>query len=113
MADSIGWLKETLGCLTKKGFTEPNIAVGKSGDFASVLSVACSLNHIRKQGEEVKELMKPIYDGLRAFADARGFDVEKIMLVAGGNTIKELMEMLTMDDQSILTLDEKLHEIAN
>lgn len=113
VADSIGWLKETLGCLTKKGFTEPNIAVGKSGDFASVLSVACSLNHIRKQGEEVQELMKPIYDGLRVFADARGFDVEKIMLVAGGNTIKELMEMLTMDDQSILTLDEKLHEIAN
>ena len=39
--DSIGWLKETLGTLTRTGITEPNIAVSKNGDNAPILSVMC------------------------------------------------------------------------
>ncbi|MBR2045378.1 MAG: alpha/beta hydrolase, partial [Agathobacter sp.] len=54
--DSIGWLKEVLGGLTYRGFTEPESAISMNGDTAPVLAVSCSLSHIRKQSEEVQNL---------------------------------------------------------
>lgn len=111
--DSIGWLKETLGTLTAKGFTEPNIAVSKNGDYAPVLSVACSLQHIRRQPEEVQALLKPMYDGIQAVADARGFSMEKLMEAVGNHTIRELMEMVQVDEDMIRGIDKTLHGMIN
>ncbi len=111
--DSIGWLKETFGALTCKGFTEPNIAVSKNGDTAPVLAVSCSLRHIRKQSEEVQTLLKPMYDGIRTVADARGFDMEKLMDVIGNSTIREIMEMVQVDADAIVEIDKALHGIMN
>lgn len=111
--DSIGWLKETLGTLTAKGFTEPNIAVSPNGDNAPVLSAACSLRHIRRQSEEVQALLKPMYDGIQAVADARGFSMEKLMEAVGNNTIRELMEMAQVDADTIYEIDRTLHGMVN
>lgn len=111
--DSIGWLKENLGTLTMKGFTEPNIAVSKNGDTAPVLSVACSLNHIRKQSEEVIEILKPMFDGIKAVADARGYSMEGLMAAVGANTVRELMEMVMIDEEIILEIDKALHSKVN
>lgn len=111
--DSIGWLKENLGKLTAKGFTEPNIAVSKNGDFAPVLAVSCSLNHIRKQSDEVQALLKPMYDGIRMAADARGYHPDKLLEAIGGNTIRELMEMVQVGEDIIAEIDKKLHGIVN
>lgn len=110
---SIGWLKETLGELTRSGIGEPNIAVSKNGDYAPVLSVTCSLGHIRKQGEEVQKLLEPMFTGLQAVADARGYSVEALMAVVGNNTIRELMEMIQIDPETIHALDCALHGMAN
>lgn len=111
--DSIGWLKETFGTLTRKGFTEPNIAVSKNGDTAPVLSVMCSLEHIRKQSEEVQQIVKPLYDGMQAVADARGYTMESLVLAVGKSTIRELMEMVQIDETVITRMDETLHKIGN
>ena len=111
--DSIGWLKETLGTLTMKGFSEPNIAVSKNGDNAPVLSVMCSLAHIRKQSADAISVLKPLFDGMRAVADARGFSMEGLMAAVGNNTVRELMEMVQVDGETIQEIDKTLHSMIN
>ena len=111
--DSIGWLKETLGTLTMKGFSEPNIAVSKNGDNAPVLSVMCSLAHIRKQSADAISVLKPLFDGMRAVADARGFSMEGLMAAVGNNTVRELMEMVQVDGETIQEIDKTLHSMVN
>ena len=111
--DSIGWLKEVLGGLTYRGFTEPESAISMNGDTAPVLAVSCSLSHIRKQSEEVQNLLKPMYDGIQAVANARGFSVEGLMNAVGTSTIREIMEMLQMSEETIHEIDRELHNIVN
>lgn len=111
--DSIGWLKETLGTLTMKGFSEPNIAVSKNGDTAPVLSVMCTLNHIRNQSADAISILKPLFDGMQAVADARGFSMEGLMAAIGNNTIRELMEMVQVDGEIIQEIDKTLHSMVN
>lgn len=113
VSDSIGWLKETLGELTRSGFSEPNMAVSINGDYAPVLSVMCSLHHIRKQNEEVQMLLEPLFAGIRAVADERGFSVEGMMSAIGNSTIREIMEMIQIDSGIVLALDKALHGIVN
>lgn len=110
---SVGWLKETLGTLTMKGFSEPNIAVSKNGDTAPVLSVMCTLNHIRKQSGEAQAVLKPLYDGMQAVADARGYAMEGLMASVGNCTVRELMEMVQIDADAISEIDRALHSIVN
>ena len=111
--DSIGWLKETLGTLTMKGFSEPNIAVSINGDTAPVLSVMCTLNHIRRQSGEAISVLKPLFDGMQAVAGARGFSMEGLMAAVGNNTVRELMEMVQVDGETIQKIDKALHSMVN
>ena len=111
--DSIGWLKETLGTLTMKGFSEPNIAVSINGDTAPVLSVMCTLNHIRRQSGEAISVLKPLFDGMQAVARARGFSMEGLMAAVGNNTVRELMEMVQVDGETIQKIDKALHSMVN
>ena len=111
--DSIGWLKETLGTLTMKGFSEPNIAVSINGDTAPVLSVMCTLNHIRRQSAEAVSVLKPLFDGIQAVADARGYSMEGLMAAVGNNTVRELMEMVQVDGETIQKIDKALHSMVN
>ena len=111
--DSIGWLKEVLGGLTYRGFTEPESAISMNGDTAPVLAVSCSLSHIRKQSEEVQNLLKPMYDGIQVVANVRGFSVEGLMNAVGTSTIREIMEMIQMSEETIQEIDRELHNIVN
>lgn len=111
--NSIGWLKEVLGELTYNGFVNLGIDIGMNGNSVPELSVSCTIAHIRKQPGEVQELLKPVYDGIRAVAEARGFQEEGLLRVIGSNTLREIMEMLQMDKETIHTLDKALHGIVN
>lgn len=113
VGDSVGWLKETLGTLTMKGFSEPNIAVSKNGDNAPVLSVMCSLTHIRKQSQDAIDVLKPLFDRMQAVADTRGYSMEGLMDAVGNNTLRELMEMVQVDEEVIQEIDKVLHGIIN
>ena len=59
--DSIEWLGEVMGKLTRGGFTEPVHAGSMNGNFAPVLSADCTLSHLRKQSEEAQTVLAPMY----------------------------------------------------
>lgn len=113
VSDSIGWLKETMGKLTVKGFTKPNSAIGKNGDYASVLSISCSLRHIQKQSDDVQLLLKPMYDRIRSYAVEKGYQPENLLKAIGGTTVQELMESMEIEEDVITEIDEKLHKFIN
>jgi acetyl esterase/lipase len=111
--DSAGWLKEVLGKLTYRGFEEPEQRVSLNADHAPVLSIACSLGHIRKQNQEVQDLLKPMYEGMEMVAKARGYQLEGLYAVLSKNTISEIMEMLQMPSNAVKEIDSALHKMIN
>ena len=111
--DSIGWLEELFGTLTSKGFVEPDIKISMNANNAPVLSVECTLGHIRKQSDAVQAVLQPLFAGIKAVAEARGFAEEGLMAAVSGNTVRELMEMVQVPDAVIWQIDKALHEIAN
>ena len=57
--------------------------------------------------------MHPLFAGIKAVAEARGFAEEGLMAAVSGNTVRELMEMVQVPDEAILKIDKALHEITN
>ena len=110
---SIQWLGEVTGKLTRGGFTEPTAAISMNGDFAPVLSVDCTIGHLRTQNEEVKAVLAPMFAGIEAVAKARGFSVEGLMAAIGSNTAREIMEMVQIPAGTIREIDQALHGMVN
>lgn len=111
--DSIEWLGEVMGKLTRSGFTEPVTAISMNGDFAPVLSVDCTLSHLRKQSEDAKAVLAPMFTGIEAVAAARQFSVEGLMAAVGNNTAREIMEMVQIPADVIAEIDRALHGMVN
>ena len=78
-----------------------------------MLSVMCTLNHIRRQSGEAISVLKPLFDGMQAVARARGFSMEGLMAAVGNNTVRELMEMVQVDGETIQKIDKALHSMVN
>lgn len=113
VGDSIGWLKEILGTLTGKGFQEPVVSVSMNSDSAPVLSVECTIGHVKKQSEEVKAVLAPMFAGIEAVARERGFSVESVMAVISNNTVREIMETCQIPTDTITEIDRVLHGMVN
>lgn len=111
--DSIEWLGEVMGKLTRSGFTEPVTAISMNGDFAPVLSVDCTLSHLRKQSENAKAVLVPMFKGIEAVAAVRQFSVEGLMAAVGNNTAREIMEMVQIPTDIITEIDRALHGMIN
>ena len=111
--DSIEWLGEIMGRLTRGGFTEPVRAGSMNGNFAPVLSVDCTLSHLRKQSAEAKAVLAPMYAAIEAVAKARQFSVEGLMAAVGNNTAREIMEMVQIPSDTITEIDKALHQMLN
>lgn len=109
---SIQWLKELLGELTAKGFTEPKLMAVMNGDGQPVLSVLCTVKHIRNC-HHADESMKEFYGMVSAVAKERGFNEEGLYEAIGGQTVKSIMETLAVPGEKIDELDGKLKTIAN
>ena len=113
VSDSIEWLGEIMGKLTRGGFTEPVHAGSMNGNYAPVLSVDCTLSHLRRQREEAQTVLTPMYAAIEAVAKARQFSVEGLMASVGNNTAREIMEMVQIPAEAIAEIDEQLHGIMN
>ncbi len=113
ISDSISWLSEIMGRFTRNGFTEPTAAVSMNADFTPVLSVECSLSHLRKQSEEARMALAPMFAGIEAVAKARGYSVEGLMAAVGNNTAREIMEMVQIPSETIHEVDVRLHSMVN
>lgn len=111
--DSIEWLGEVMGKLTRSGFTEPTAAISMNGNFAPVLSVSCTLSHLRRQNEEAKTVLAPMFAAIEAVAKARKFSVEGLMAAVGNNTAREIMEMVQIPSDAIMEIDKTLHQMVN
>lgn len=111
--DSIEWLGEVMGKLTRGGFTEPVHAGSMNGNYAPVLSVDCTLSHLRRQSEEAKAVLAPMFAAIEAVAKARQFSVEGLMAAVGNNTAREIMEMVQIPAEAILEIDKALHQMVN
>ena len=111
--DSIEWLGEVMGKLTRSGFTEPTAAISMNGNFAPVLSVSCTLSHLRRQNEEAKAVLAPMFAAIEAVAKARQFSVEGLMEAVGNNTAREIMEMVQIPSDAIMEIDKALHQMVN
>ena len=111
--DSIEWLGEVMGKLKRGGFTEPVSAISMNGNFAPVLSVDCTLSHLRGQSEEAKAVLSPMFAAIEAVAKARQFSVEGLMAAVGNNTAREIMEMVQIPAETITEIDKALHQIIN
>ena len=110
---SIGWLGEVMGKLTRDGFTEPTAAISMNSDFAPVLSVNCTVNHLCKQSEAAKSVLAPMFAGINAVAAARGFSVDGLMAAIGSNTAREIMEMVQIPADTIIEIDTALHGMVH
>ena len=113
VSDSIEWLGEIMGKFTRNGFTEPVAACSMNADFAPVLSIMCTLNHLNGQSDAAKAVLAPMYAGIEAVAKARGFRTEMLTAAIGSNTAKEIMEMLQLPAEAINTIDAALHGMIN
>ena len=111
--DSIEWLGEVMGKLTRGGFTEPVSAGSMNSNFAPVLSADCTLSHLRKQSEEAQTVLAPMYAAIEAIAKARQFSVEGLMAAVGNNTAREIMEMVQIPAEAITEIDKALHQMIN
>lgn len=111
--DSIGWLGEVMGRLTHNGFTDPNPASLGNGDIGETLSVVCTLSHIRKQGDDVKIILKPLFDGISVVAAARGYNEENLVKAIGNTTVRELLEVVGISEEKIADIDASLRQIRN
>ena len=111
--DSIEWLGEVMGKLTRCGFAEPVHAGSMNGNYAPVLSVDCTLSHLRRQSEEAKAVLAPMYAAIEAVAKARQFSTDGLMAAVGNNTSREIMEMVQIPADSIIEIDKALHQKIN
>lgn len=111
--DSIEWLGEVMGKLTRGGFTEAVSAGSMNGNFAPVLSVDCTLSHLRRQSEEAKATLAPMFSAIEAVAKARSFSTDGLMAAVGNNTAREIMEMVQIPAEAITEIDKALHQMIN
>ncbi len=111
--DSIQWLGEVMGKLTRGGFTEPVRAGSMNGNYAPVLSVDCTLSHLRRQSEDAKAVLAPMFAAIEAVAKARQFSTDGLMAAVGNNTAREIMEMVQIPAESIIEIDKALHQMIN
>ncbi len=111
--DSIEWLGEVLGKFSRNGFTEPTAAISMNGNYAPVLSVDCTLAHLRRQSEEAKAVLAPMFAAIAAVAEARKFSTEGLMAAVGNNTAREIMEMVQIPAEAITEIDKALHQMIN
>ncbi len=111
--DSIEWLNEIMGRLTCNGFTEPVMKGSMNSDHAPELSIECTLGHMALQGDDVRDLLAPMYAGIEAVSKARGFTVEGVIAAMGNNTVREIMEMIEIPADKIKEIDRALHGIVN
>ena len=113
VADSIGWLGEVWGRCTRSGYTKPVKAINMNNDFAPILSVDCSIQHLSRQCEEAKLALSPMFAGIEAVAKARGYSVEGLLAAIGGSTAREVMELVQIPEETIAEIDTALHGMIN
>lgn len=113
VGDSIGWLEEIFGSLTRNGFSDPVLKITGNANELPTLSVWMTVGHAGKQGKEAEEILAPYYNLVRKVAEERGFPYESLLRAIGPYTLKESMEMLQFSKEQIREINDQLGKIEN
>lgn len=111
--DSIGWLEEVMGAVTRGGFTKPVILPKVNGNGEESLSSFCTITYLRQQGEKVRPILQPVYDIISAIAAGRGYPEEAFYASVGNIPLKMIMQMVNAPAEQIEALDKALRQIPN
>ncbi len=111
--DSIGWLDENFGKLTKEGFGPREKRVGKNGDCQTRLSIECSLDHLLDQSEEVQEVIQPVLAKIQEAADEGDLKPESIINAFRYNTLSQIMNEFQFDQEESDEIVKKLQTFIN
>lgn len=109
--DSIEWLKDVLGDFDKEGMTKPVCKPRINDDDQEYLSLDCTCGHLKRQGEEVKEILKPFFtrleEALKPFKD-KGIDLSWEEIRASN-----LLDAFGISKEWIEETERKLAKIKN
>ncbi|GAA0792708.1 hypothetical protein GCM10008910_06410 [Faecalicatena orotica] len=108
--NSVGFLWDIFGRLTPKGMGAPACQTKINGDAEPVLSVRCSIRHLRKFVTEVKELT-PVLNAIDAYSS--GIFKESGKVIADQFNLGFLMEALGRTKEEIEDLDKLLRQVPN
>ena len=111
--DSLGWLDDTLGKITKEGFTQPNPAVQKCGDTKEMLSVDCTFKHMCKQSEEAKNVLKSLFDFVDVLVAEKNSTREGFADAIGNPRVRDLLLTIKVPEAAINQMNDALAQIEN
>lgn len=109
---SVNWLDEIMGKLTVSGYTEPKLMATMNGDALPMLSILCTINHIRNC-RNADDIMSSYYEMISSFAKESNGIAEELFEKIGDQTIKNILEILAVPAEQIAKLDENLKRITN
>lgn len=112
--DSIDWLNEVFGTFTFFGYKQPAFKRAINGNREPYLSIDCTLNHIRKQSEEVQALLKDVYAAFQIILKKLNITSESMIENIGNQyKIRDILKMINMPEENIVKLDCALQKIKN
>lgn len=113
VSDSIEWLQDVLGVLQTNGMAQP-VCLGKiNGDWEEMLSVDCTVGHLKKQGGQAQQVVRETLFVLDAAAAEMTGNNTIIETVYGKMKLRDLMVMTGQPQADIVRLDEDLKKIVN
>lgn len=112
--DAIGWLNEYFGKFTFFGYEKPKFGRLVNADNCEYLSAECTLGYLRKQPENVQNILKPVYTEFDKLLVKRGFTSEKAIDIIGRQfKLTDILKMLNVEESEKQRLDDELRKIKN
>lgn len=113
VGDSIAWLGELWGVFGPEGFTAPAFEARLNADCSPMLSADCTIAHLKRQEDEVQEILADSYQLIDVFLAERfgGSDAARDLI--GGYKLSYALQTLQVGADKILEIDAKLKGFPN
>lgn len=114
VADSIAWLGDMFGVLTPAGMTEPACAVKVSGDYEEMLSIDCTMGHLRTQTGRAEIILKDVFTRLHSGMEQMyGPLADTVADFVQLFKLKDLLKIANVSQTAIDELNAALGQIPN
>lgn len=112
--DSIAWLGDMFGVLTPAGMMQPSCAPKISGDREQMLSVNCTMGHLKKQTGMAQQVLKDVLAQLQAGVEQQyGPMAGTIMNFVKLFKLKDILQIAGVPHKTVEALDAALKRIPN
>lgn len=111
--DSIDWLAEVWGAFTGRGFGKPMFYRTVNTDMLPMLSLDCTVGHLRQQNETVQNLLKDVFEALEALIQAKFENLPAARAIIDHYKARNIIQMLQIPAEITEQLDDELRKIEN